>query len=424
MSSPATRICGRSGRCSTTSTALTDERGLFEHALHATPAAGARLLRRRRRAGSGRHLPGAAIPVRWCSACTTATCPSCSPRLSRRRDLPQPDGHRRRVGPTSPDSVTGGVGPCGVWVSRRRCRRRPASGPGRWPDSGWPPSNVRRTPRAAAFAALGAGELSARAPRSRRRWRCWAMPLAPSVGSRRAVHWPWPEPRLSYANATLAEALMVAGEALADEVVLARGLELLTFLLRVEVRDDPPVRDARGRSGARRYGPRLRPAADRGRGDRRRLRDCAHRITADPRWLTGVDLAWRWFLGENDTVTVMFDPVTGGGYDGLERDGSQPQPGRGVHPWPCCQRRSRRDASSTSGERGSRAPHAGPSRARSVAGGRPAVPARRAGTPGALAGRRHRRPGARPRRGRGGAAGGARSPSGFGDTAPRPARRC
>ena len=46
-----------------------------------------------------------------------------------------------------------------------------------------------------------------------------------------------------------------------------------------------------------------------------------HRITADPRWLTGVDLAWRWFLGENDTVTAMFDPVTGGGYDGLERTG-------------------------------------------------------------------------------------------------------
>ena len=37
--------------------------------------------------------------------------------------------------------------------------------------------------------------------------------------------------------------------------------------------------------------------------------------------LTGVDLAWRWFLGENDTMTVMFDPVTGGGYDGLERAG-------------------------------------------------------------------------------------------------------
>jgi hypothetical protein len=34
-----------------------------------------------------------------------------------------------------------------------------------------------------------------------------------------------------------------------------------------------------------------------------------------------VSLAWRWFLGENDSATPMFDPVSGGGYDGLEPDG-------------------------------------------------------------------------------------------------------
>ena len=28
-----------------------------------------------------------------------------------------------------------------------------------------------------------------------------------------------------------------------------------------------------------------------------------------------------WFLGDNDTQIPMFDPGTGGGYDGLERDG-------------------------------------------------------------------------------------------------------
>jgi hypothetical protein len=40
-----------------------------------------------------------------------------------------------------------------------------------------------------------------------------------------------------------------------------------------------------------------------------------------PSWLTGVSLAWAWFLGDNDSATPMFDPQTGGGYDGLERDG-------------------------------------------------------------------------------------------------------
>jgi hypothetical protein len=28
-----------------------------------------------------------------------------------------------------------------------------------------------------------------------------------------------------------------------------------------------------------------------------------------------------WFLGENDTGAVMWDPLTGGGFDGLEVDG-------------------------------------------------------------------------------------------------------
>jgi hypothetical protein len=47
----------------------------------------------------------------------------------------------------------------------------------------------------------------------------------------------------------------------------------------------------------------------------------AFRITRQSSWLTGVSLAWDWFLGDNDSATPMFDPQTGGGYDGLERRG-------------------------------------------------------------------------------------------------------
>jgi hypothetical protein len=47
----------------------------------------------------------------------------------------------------------------------------------------------------------------------------------------------------------------------------------------------------------------------------------AFRITRQSSWLTGVDLAWDWFGGDNDSATPMFDPHTGGGYDGLERHG-------------------------------------------------------------------------------------------------------
>ena len=47
----------------------------------------------------------------------------------------------------------------------------------------------------------------------------------------------------------------------------------------------------------------------------------AYRLTTDPRWLVGVNLAWHWFLGENDSATRMFDPDTGAGYDGLQPNG-------------------------------------------------------------------------------------------------------
>jgi len=43
--------------------------------------------------------------------------------------------------------------------------------------------------------------------------------------------------------------------------------------------------------------------------------------TGDERWDAPLFSAIAWFLGDNDTGTVMYDPHTGGGYDGLKPDG-------------------------------------------------------------------------------------------------------
>jgi hypothetical protein len=43
----------------------------------------------------------------------------------------------------------------------------------------------------------------------------------------------------------------------------------------------------------------------------------AHRLTGDVRWARGVERAVGWFLGDNDAGTPLYDPVTGGGCDGL-----------------------------------------------------------------------------------------------------------
>ena len=132
--------------------------------------------------------------------------------------------------------------------------------------------------------------------------------------------WPWPEERLSYSNASVAEALIVAGDALADGPALSRGLSLLEFLLRTQTRDGhlsvTPV-GGRGRDDAG-------PGYDQQPIEVSALADAcgsAFRITGEPSWLAGIDLAWDWFLGANDSATPMFNPQTGGGYDGLERHG-------------------------------------------------------------------------------------------------------
>jgi hypothetical protein len=44
-------------------------------------------------------------------------------------------------------------------------------------------------------------------------------------------------------------------------------------------------------------------------------------VTGDPAWLAGVDMAIGWFTGDNDLGVPLFDPLTGGGCDGLTPNG-------------------------------------------------------------------------------------------------------
>ena len=88
-----------------------------------------------------------------------------------------------------------------------------------------------------AFAALGAAEVLAVLPEHREA-RALMTAVAIAVG-RPAVDeaWPWPEPRLSYANAALPEALLAAGAALDSPSLVADGLRLLGWLLDEQTRD-------------------------------------------------------------------------------------------------------------------------------------------------------------------------------------------
>jgi hypothetical protein len=174
--------------------------------------------------------------------------------------------------------------------------------------------------RSMVFAALGAAELLRQRPDEMAARRLLTDTLAMIGDGGTDSRWPWPEERLSYANASIAEALIVAGDAVDDEPALARGLSLLEFLLRTQTRDGHlSVTPAGGR------GPDdVGPGYDQQPIEVSALADAcasAFRITRESSWLTGVTLAWDWFLGNNDSAVPMFDPRTGGGYDGLERHG-------------------------------------------------------------------------------------------------------
>jgi hypothetical protein len=172
-----------------------------------------------------------------------------------------------------------------------------------------------------AFAALGAAELLTFDPKHRAA-RALLTDYAASVPAPdNDPKWPWPEPRLTYANAVLPEAMIAAGALLADATLRQHGLDLLAWLIAFETADgghlSPTPAAGRGAEDAR-------PGFDQQPVEVSTLADACARAAAidtNPIWLAGVKAAAAWFMGDNDAGEPMWDPDTGGGYDGLHADG-------------------------------------------------------------------------------------------------------
>ncbi|MGC8626226.1 MAG: glycosyltransferase [Acidimicrobiales bacterium] len=181
-------------------------------------------------------------------------------------------------------------------------------------------------PRASAYAAVGAAELL-RAPGASESDRLAARQVLESaegaVTTERPSHsgpWRWPEPRLTYANALLPGAALEMARALGRDNLAAEALDLLAWLVEEETLDGhfsfAPV-GGRGPGGAQ-------PA-----WDQQPIEACAMahacsvalELTGDDRWRQALWAAIGWWLGHNDTGALMWDPASGGGYDGLRRDG-------------------------------------------------------------------------------------------------------
>ena len=173
--------------------------------------------------------------------------------------------------------------------------------------------------RAMAFAALGAAEvLTEDADHSPAR--ALLVDAIAVIGPVPPGSWRWPEPRLAYANAALAEALIAAGAALENSAVLERGLTMLTWLLELETPAGHLSATGVGGRGPGDCGPMF----DQQPIEAASMADAcwrAYTVTGDRTWWRGVVVAADWFAGDNDTGLPMYDDVSGGGFDGLQPEG-------------------------------------------------------------------------------------------------------
>lgn len=134
--------------------------------------------------------------------------------------------------------------------------------------------------------------------------------------------WPWCEDRLTYDNAKLAHALILAGQWLPDPKMTTCGLHALQWLLRVQTNEEGALSVVGNQGWMERDGKRAlfdqQPVEAMGL-----IEACieAYRVTRDPMWTEEVRRCLNWFLGQNDTHSILYDFTTGGCRDGLTPDG-------------------------------------------------------------------------------------------------------
>jgi hypothetical protein len=131
--------------------------------------------------------------------------------------------------------------------------------------------------------------------------------------------WFWFEDVLSYSNARLAQAVIMAGRRNSDHKMTAVGLEALNWLTETQRCEGHDHFVPIGSQGFYRKG------GERARFDQQPVEAggmvsaCleAYRITGDNRWRKEAWSAFNWFLGSNDLQIALYDPTTGGCRDGL-----------------------------------------------------------------------------------------------------------
>jgi glycosyltransferase involved in cell wall biosynthesis len=192
-------------------------------------------------------------------------------------------------------------------------------------DRAMPAMFSLRSPRAMAYTILGASAYLEAHPGcklSRRLVEHLGLELDKLYLATAWAAWPWLESRLSYANARIPHAMMIAGEVLRNDELIEHGLTSLSWLMDHQVAP----------SGC------FSPVGTAGAGlsevgtvqfDQQPIEvwasasACitASRLRDRERFMDMADNCYAWFLGRNVLGAPMGCPVTGAGFDGLERSG-------------------------------------------------------------------------------------------------------
>lgn len=175
-------------------------------------------------------------------------------------------------------------------------------------------------PRSSAFALLGAAALCQAhpSPAARTRLADHAEWLAALAAANADPEWRWFEPVLSYDNARLPQALLVAGRTLGRGDLVRQGLDTLEWLAARTLNAEGEFRPV----GTLSFGERFAEPAP---FDQQPLEAwamidacaAAHAVTGAAVWLERARAARDWFLGANLIRQPLIDPLTGECHDGL-----------------------------------------------------------------------------------------------------------
>jgi hypothetical protein len=191
-------------------------------------------------------------------------------------------------------------------------------------EAALPPVLDTTSPRAWAFALLGIDEYIRRLSGDRRASLARDTLTARLLELYDQTHgpdWPWFEDVVSYDNARIPNALIVAGRRSGNARAVEVGLQSLRWLVDIQTAPEGHFRPIGTNGWFHRH---QEPA----RFDQQPLEAsatvsaclAAYRATEDQAWLSNARTAFEWFLGRNDLGQPLYDPASGGCRDGLHAD--------------------------------------------------------------------------------------------------------